>query len=46
MPRYAVDASVWFYVDADNADDAFGMVHAELSNIVDNFEIVDVEESD
>lgn len=44
MPRYAVDVSTWFYVDTENADDAYDMVHEHLCGILDDFEIVNVEE--
>lgn len=43
MSRYAVDASVWLYVEAKDREDAFGIAHQQLADLVENFEIVNVE---
>lgn len=44
MTKYAVDFSGWVYVDAEDGDIAFADVYYHLAQLLDNFEIVNVEE--
>ena len=44
MPRYAVDISCWIYLDAPNETEAFNEAHTWCANILENFEIVNVED--